>query len=392
MLNNELITRLLHEIINSETLSKSQHSKQLLEYLVKATLEKKDIKEYTIAKEVFNKEGDTGVRAYIHNLRKKLDEYYKTEGSVSDFILSIPKGQYYVQVLEREKEFVASSANNSISFRKRNLLFAGSALVIVFILCFYFWTSRYKGPQDTLVWKDIMNSETPLLIVVGDHYFFHSRIVTGNTGITRDFYINSEAELEEWMIRNGKTFRDSIEKINYSYTTKQGPMSVFQIGSYFKRSPKVQLVFSSELTYEQLKNNNILFLGKYVTLGILRSLVDNKYLHEDRKEGSLSYILKDTIIKPVLKLSPSYKEDYPIVLKFRTPNQKTILMFISGDDPGNAAVLDYFLDLKNLSQIEKDLHLSEKENSFSALFKTVGLERTDYSIKYVTGEKINNDQ
>jgi hypothetical protein len=385
------ITRLVKEIISSETFSKSQHSKHLLEYLAKATIEKKDIKEYTVAKEVFNKESDTGVRAYIHNLRKKLDEYYETEGKNSKFILSIPKGQYHVQVAERKKESAKATAPNlRFLFKKKFILFV-VGLLILSLTIFYVNKGQSRQPEDSFVWGDIIKSEHPLLIVVGDHYFFQSGIITGNSGIVRDFNINSEEELENWIKNKSQSIKDSIQKIKYSYTTKQGPLSVFQISPYIKRDQNVQLILSSELTYEQIKNHNILFLGKYATMGILRSLIENKYINEDRHNNKLQYIQKDTVINLKIMLGPSYKEDYPVVLKFKTPYKKTILMFMSGDDPGNAAVIDYFLDNKNIAWIEKELGLSEKENSFSALFKAVGLGRTDYSIEYITGERIEND-
>jgi hypothetical protein len=391
-LNSEQeINRALKAIIASDTFSKSVHSKQLLEYFVKATLDKRDIKEYTIAQEIFKKESDTGVRAYIHNLRKKLVEYYATEGINSEYILTIPKGQYHVQIHKKNQ-------GNDYSVKKyfRTTLrlkyfivaigFAFFTLVIFFLL-----NNWNKKIENTFIWGDVIDSQSPLLIVVGDHYFYSAKVSSGRIGVMRDFYINSEEEMNEIVFKNKAIGQeDSISKLNYSYITKQGLMSIFKLRSYLKNTQNVQLVLSSELTFDQIKNNNILYLGKYYSLGVLKSLVDNKYFHGDRKLEELIYFKKDSIIRNKLIMNPVYKEDFPLVLKFKTPYNKTVMMFVGADDPAISATLDYFLELKNISMLEKKFQLSSKENSFSTLFKVEGLGRTDYSIKFITGEKISN--
>jgi len=64
--------------------------KTLLEYLVDASLREITPKEVTIAHDVFKKSRgfnaaeDTTVRVHMHNLRKKLDEYYQDEGKADN--------------------------------------------------------------------------------------------------------------------------------------------------------------------------------------------------------------------------------------------------------------------------------------------------------------------
>ena len=76
----------LKKILESQEFSRAQKYQRLLQYLVDASLEGEIPKEVTIAHEVFFEDNayDTGsttkVRVYIHNLRKKLDSYYTSEG------------------------------------------------------------------------------------------------------------------------------------------------------------------------------------------------------------------------------------------------------------------------------------------------------------------------
>ena len=64
----------------------SGNDARLLRYLTDATNEGKDLKETTIAMEVFERDSrfhpgeDSVVRSSIYNLRKKLDVYYLDEG------------------------------------------------------------------------------------------------------------------------------------------------------------------------------------------------------------------------------------------------------------------------------------------------------------------------
>lgn len=381
------ITKALADILNSEAFLKSQHNKLLLEYLVKATLEKRDIKEYTIAHEIFKKETDTGVRAYIHNLRKKLDEYYSGEGKNSELILSIPKGQYYVQVNKREVEKEKEKGKGPGLPKRYVWGLLGILFVAGLSLVWFLWNSD-NSVTKSVIWSDVLSSQDPLLVVIGDHYFYKSGIATAKEGVVRDFTINSEAELDSWLATNKNELKDSISKINFTYVTKEGVMSAFKLSPYLKNTPEAQIILSSELTYEQIKHNNILFVGKYNTLGILNSVTDKKYFHRDSFSNKLDYFLKDSIVHKELQLGPTYKDDYSIVLKFRTPYQKTVMMFVSGDDPGIAATLDYFLDLKNVDLMTDKLELTSRANSFSGLFRVEGLGRTDYSIRYMAGEKI----
>ena len=102
---NQFITDEVQSISESGLLGRSRAYGRLLDYLARCSIESRRPKEFEIAAEVFDKDGDFDpnqdslVRVYIHNLRQKLDNYYATTPDVGDFRLEIPKGEYRLAVV-----------------------------------------------------------------------------------------------------------------------------------------------------------------------------------------------------------------------------------------------------------------------------------------------------
>src|SRR5512136_2506532 len=95
--------KLLEKILNSSEFLHSKIHQTYLKYLVDAADQGKELKETTIAIEVFGKDAsfnpaeDTIVRSHTYTLRKKLESYYFHEGKDEKIRLRIPKGHYGIQ-------------------------------------------------------------------------------------------------------------------------------------------------------------------------------------------------------------------------------------------------------------------------------------------------------
>src|SRR5215470_14731822 len=94
----------LGRILASRTFRDRESLQQLLDYLVRKTLEGSadGLKEYVIGVDVFGKpegydpQSDASVRVQIGKLRRKLEEYYLTEGSASPQMLQLPKRNFTI--------------------------------------------------------------------------------------------------------------------------------------------------------------------------------------------------------------------------------------------------------------------------------------------------------
>jgi hypothetical protein len=93
----------LEKVLHSRTMQNSENLKAFLRFVVEKTLadEAVQLKEYTIATEVFGRKSDydpridSVVRVQAGRLRTKLQEYYSAEGKNDQIVIDLPKGHYH---------------------------------------------------------------------------------------------------------------------------------------------------------------------------------------------------------------------------------------------------------------------------------------------------------
>jgi hypothetical protein len=93
----------LERLLQSRALQNSESLKAFLRFVVEKTVEDEgaQLKEYTIATEVFGRNSDydpridSVVRVQAGRLRTKLQEYYATEGKGDPVVIDLPKGHYH---------------------------------------------------------------------------------------------------------------------------------------------------------------------------------------------------------------------------------------------------------------------------------------------------------
>lgn len=96
-------------VLSSQVFGRSPSLAHFLSYVCQKALagEASEIKEYSIAVEVFGREAefdqkeDAIVRVEAHRLRKRLKLYYETEGSDHPIRIAIPPGQYAPQFIDK---------------------------------------------------------------------------------------------------------------------------------------------------------------------------------------------------------------------------------------------------------------------------------------------------
>jgi len=136
----------LEKILSSGHFNISQRQRRFLQFVVEESLEGRSsgIKESVIAFEVFSRDSsfdprtDSVVRSEARNLRLRLGDYYRTEGSQDHVIIEIPKGSY-VPVFRA----AASSQNRFLSIRS-----AGLAAGLAVSLCAAGWWFFFLRPAQ----------------------------------------------------------------------------------------------------------------------------------------------------------------------------------------------------------------------------------------------------
>ncbi len=168
-------------IATSRHLVKATQLREILLYLCQRVITDPNaaIREHEIGCSVlgrrpdFNPNDDNIVRVQISHLRKKLDEYFSTDGQAETLLLTIPKGSYVPRFTARVSTPVAAPViappepPPSVphkSLRKAYLL-AGLTFAIALIAIFL---TRHKQPAPNFIWSSILNPASPPSIVVAD--------------------------------------------------------------------------------------------------------------------------------------------------------------------------------------------------------------------------------
>src|SRR5215211_2798870 len=102
----------LERVLQSRALQNSESLKAFLRFVVEKTVEDEgaQLKEYTIATEVFGRNSDYDpridavVRVQAGRLRTKLQEYYTTEGKGDPVVIDLPKGHYHPVFVSQHPE------------------------------------------------------------------------------------------------------------------------------------------------------------------------------------------------------------------------------------------------------------------------------------------------
>jgi hypothetical protein len=120
----------------AEALAKSPRLSRLVRYLGERYFsgESDQLHEYNIATEVFGRSKtafdageDAIARVEAHRLRKRLKEYYETEGKNHPIQLSIPSGTYVPCFTRRSDDFPKPSSDKSVGSREPSLAVSGAS-------------------------------------------------------------------------------------------------------------------------------------------------------------------------------------------------------------------------------------------------------------------------
>src|SRR5580698_2846022 len=196
MSDPESLQALADRIRATGALGRSQLIQKLFDFLIECSATGRAPKETEVAIEVFGKDmdfdvaQDAMVRVYVHKLRRKLEEYYSGPGRGEPNRLTIPKGAYRFVIDDPSAELAkalppppeaphdppaASLPPPRRSWRWLWPTLAASLVVNLLFLGALLWHRPPVGTDAVLhnpLWTRMLNSDRPLLVVLGDYYIF----------------------------------------------------------------------------------------------------------------------------------------------------------------------------------------------------------------------------
>lgn len=369
---DEIISRLLDDPL----FKNAEKYKTLLQYLYECYKNDKIPSEFDIAGDVFykgkdfNPADDTTVRVYIYRLRKKLDEYYEGRGKDEPIIIQIQKGAYHI-------EFLKCSELN----KRKNLdlkKFKYPAIIILLLMIIIITSGAYLSVkkqldktndirENNLVWSDFTINGLPTLYVVGSLYaYYYYMEQFDRSWLVRDDAINNELDLNEFQ-ENYNLDKNNISIPDWKIIPKSAALHYGKLLPIFNSDIKnLDLKLTDELTWDDIENYNIIYVGHFHNLNILNTIFPNKRLSPQIKNithGSKEYFIKvettktDTLYPTVLKKDKSQKleTDYVIVSKIPGPKDNTILFICSFSSMGRLKLVETLTSNQLLTKLEQDI-------------------------------------
>ena len=288
----EQIERLLasHVFHNADSL------RRLLGYLGEKSLGGVggELKEYTVGVEAFGKsadynpQADASVRVQASKLRQKLEEYYRTEGAADAVRVSFPKGGFqlffHAEPMAQPAPVASTLPAPSTAIRKWQLcslalvvlLAAAVALAVRWRLQVVApaptatWEASAWTPEIAAFWQPYMQSDRPILLSLGTPLFARFE-----GSFFRDTALNEWEDLQRSpRLRELQTSSQGPELTpSYIYVGVGEATALLLLHKSLlaaRREPQIKR--SNLLSWEDIANNNLIFVGSHKYNRHLRDL------------------------------------------------------------------------------------------------------------------------
>lgn len=283
LIDKQMLTQ-VERILRSQTLLGSATLKRLLRFLAEksASGDADQLKEYTIAVDALEKPSsydprhDSAVRIQIGRLRQKLAEYYRTEGKDDLLIVDLPKGHFKLTCRPRTTTESATSRANSGAQRLLTWPAALMWLTLILALALGAYSivrnrhaEAISSPIDIRwtpdleeLWQPFVATNRPMIVAIEDLLF--AELQSGSGVYYRDKSLN---EWDGVVASPGlKALRKALNGPNTQpsrYFTAFGEVNAaFLLGRVLgAREPNISVVKTSELSWQQLADNDVVFVG-----------------------------------------------------------------------------------------------------------------------------------
>ena len=333
---------------------------------------------------------DATVRVYVHRLRKRLEEHYAGIVPAPLVRLQVPAGIYALRFAgdgpiapaAQEPDHsppVPPPAHRAGVFGR----WLPWAIVLVLVAAFLagWFLSRAAEEPTNAIWDPLIDSERPVLVVLGDYYIYGEidPVRPEEGRLIRDFQVNSAADLDRMRDLYPERF-SGAEDVGLNYLPFSSAYGLQEIVPLLaRRGKEVSLLAASEFRPEMLNRFDIVYVGLLSGMGLLEQLnfrgsgfqLGESYDElVDRGSGRI-YVSEEARSLA----SPAYYRDYAYLARYRAPGDAIVVVIGGSRETG----------LRSLSAIAAAADLPPKlaevasEPAFEALFQITGQQGADLS-------------
>ena len=440
----EEVRQLLDRILCSRQFSNAPKKQKFLQLICEAYLDGRasELSEYSIGYEVFDRNEtydpalDSIVRVGAHEVRKKLERYYKSEGKNDEILLEIPAGSYIPiftrlkQAPETTEPTKAAAPTPPLSGHigrvgviagKTRIMLLGLALVFLVIAVVILALSNRQlrrqikeGAQQKEfaavyepVWEPFLEDESPTLLVLSNppvYRFWNPADHKSLSNISTNLTPAETAALEETLGRERFVLKHNpLSRVVLSYDEYTGvgeAVGLYRLTTLFKGLGKdAMLKQSRTVSAEDMKNHNVILLGS----AWVNEWSGKNLIKEDFGSGASATIVN---YNPLPGEEPEYDakfdgetgkliEDYGLITVKPNISEKNTIMVLAGThSEGTEAAAEYLTSEDHLRRLNQRLLLLKRPSPryFQALLKVKVDNGIPTIISIVTVHELHSDR
>jgi hypothetical protein len=374
----------------SGAFGESGRLRELFDFLAARGLASQPASQAEIAEEVFGQvdsDGDDAtVRVYVHRLRKRLEQFYESdEAATPDGRLIIPAGTYALR-------FAAAPLVASVPVRQRMMQHTWlivAALVAVTALGFLAGRFLDGGePSANAVWQPFIDSDRPIMVVVGDYYMFGEidPLSPEKGRLIRDFRVNSPADLARAQMEEPVRY-NSAQDVGLTYLPLSSADALRALMPVLSRDEKpVWIMPASKLDSDMLRGFNIVYVGLISGMGLLEDMnfSGSNFAVGESYDELIHLPTNGHFVSGEAQnlTSPGYYTDYGYLSMFREPGGGLIAVVAGSRDTALRSIAPLVArdDLDpQISRLARD----GAAPSYEALFEITGQQGADLSERLV---------
>ena len=333
---------------------------------------------------------DATVRVYIHRLRKRLEEFYRSADEPA-VRLTVPAGTYALRLVREEQEKERKPSEEAPAAQARALPLRERrwwpALVLLgFALLAGAFLLGRALPADSsranAFWRPFLDSERPTLIVLGDYYIYGEidPVRPEEGRLIRDFRVDSPADLVRMQELMPDRFGNAEDVgLNYlPFSAAYGMQEIVPLLSANGRS--ISVLPASQLEPDMLNYFDVVYVGLFSGMHLLEDVTfrgSGFDLGESYDELIDTTANNRTYISEEARslASPAYYRDYGYVARFRTLSGGLVAVVAGARDTGLRGVAPII----GGAELPESLGNEAEGEAFEALFQITGQQGADLS-------------
>jgi hypothetical protein len=393
----------------------------VLRYLVDRALADVTPHEIDIAIDVFGKDQSydpaesSSVRVGVHQVRKKLEAHYRAAPSPEgDVRLSIPKGSYRVSfgmsLLEAHNASLfapPSDGDGNLVHGPRALLRPAAAVLAIALLLSVGGNALLllKGHRSESIstanpasmttdipaafaWSNLREGPEPILIALGDVFFFTEARGESGARYIRDVDINSPEDLRRF---EADGYGSTMLPSEMTYLPKATAFALAAILPVARAAgKKVELKLMSDVSAQDLRENDVIYIGLLRSMGVLQEYffrssdfyIEPPFLQLHQKSTGKTFAWSGRLFGPT--------HDYGLFARLQGPGEGELFVLTGLSGIGMLQAVNALTNARSAEQVERDVRagIETIPAELEILFEVSGYDREALDAKMVSATTI----